>query len=175
MIFPNNLSIIHWPNPILLRSAPLFVDFQTPELDIFINNMFQVMKQSSGIGLAANQVATLARILVIHIPYKTGDLKSWHDKDYVLINPEIMTEEGTFNFREGCLSFPKQYENLDRAQKIRVRAQDQGGNYFEIEAEDLFATCLQHEIDHLNGIVFVDRLSNLKAEIIKKKMLKRKY
>jgi peptide deformylase len=120
------------------------------------------MKLSRGIGLAANQVNVLKRIIVINI-----------DKPYTLINPEITSREGKFKFKEGCLSFPSIFEDIERAQKIEVKAQDENGDPFSFVAEDLLAVCIQHEIDHLDGIVFTRRMSRIKAGFILKKILKK--
>ena len=124
--------------------------------------MHETMKLSRGIGLAANQVNVLKRIIVINI-----------DKPYTLINPEITSREGKFKFKEGCLSFPSIFEDIERAQKIEVKAQDENGDSFSLVAEDLLAVCIQHEIDHLDGIVFTRRMSRIKAGFILKKILKK--
>jgi peptide deformylase len=160
------LSILTWPAKALETKASL-VEVFDDELKQFVDNMFHAMRDSKGIGLAANQVGSLRRVIIMDIPH--GD----HSHSYTFINPEIITKEGTFKFKEGCLSFPHIFENVDRAEKITVKAQNISGEFFELEAEGLFAVCIQHEIDHLDGIVFTKRMSRLKADIVNRKMLKR--
>lgn len=161
------LPIIKYPAKALVTKASSVEIFDTPfdnTLELFVKDMHETMKAGKGIGLAANQVNVLKRILVIHIP---------ESSPHTFINPEIISKEGKFKFKEGCLSFPEIFEDIERSQKIKVKAQDVNGNYFEVEAEDLFAVCLQHEIDHLDGIVFTKHMSRLKASIINRKIAKR--
>ena len=158
------LDILQYPDPRLrLRAAPVVsVDAPVREL---IDNMAQTMYQAPGIGLAAIQVGVPKRVVVIDISQERNDLK-------VFVNPEIVMREGDAVMDEGCLSVPGVYEPVARAQKIRVRALDREGKPFELEADGLLAVCIQHEIDHLDGKVFVDYLSRLKQQRIRKKLEK---
>jgi peptide deformylase len=160
------LPIITWPAKVLETKASL-VEVFDDELKQFVENMFDTMKDSKGIGLAANQVGSLRRVIVIDIPHNN------HSHSHTFINPEIIKKEGSFKFKEACLSFPQIFESIDRSEKVTVRAQNIFGEFFELEAEGLFAVCIQHEIDHLDGIVFTKRMSRLKADIVNRKMLKR--
>lgn len=160
------LQIVEWPAKVLETKASLVTVFDD-ELKQFVQNMFQTMMSSKGIGLAANQVNDLRRVIVMDIPHND------HRHSYILINPEIIKREGKFKFKEGCLSFPEIFEDVERSEKVTVKAQNDDGVSFELEAEGLLAVCIQHEIDHLDGIVFTKRMSRLKAGIINKKMLKR--
>jgi peptide deformylase len=124
------------------------------------------MYQAPGIGLAATQVNVHRRILVC-------DVGVDGKQPYCLINPEIVSAEGTTNAEEGCLSVPEYYDFVDRAAVIRVRAYDPDGRPFELEAQGMLAVCIQHEMDHLEGKLFVDYLSDLKRERLKKKAVKK--
>lgn len=158
------LDILQYPDPRLrVRAAPVTtVDANVREL---IDNMAETMYQAPGIGLAAIQVGVAKRVVVIDISQERNDLKAF-------VNPEIVAHEGDAVMDEGCLSVPGVYEPVARAQKVRVRALDRDGNPFELEAEGLLAVCIQHEIDHLDGKVFVDYLSRLKQQRIRKKLEK---
>jgi len=158
------LDILQYPDPRLrVRAAPVTtVDADVREL---IDNMAETMYQAPGIGLAAIQVGVAKRVVVIDISQERNDLKAF-------VNPEIVAHEGDAVMDEGCLSVPGVYEPVARAQKVRVRALDRDGNLFELEADGLLAVCIQHEIDHLDGKVFVDYLSRLKQQRIRKKLEK---
>ena len=139
--------------------------------------MYETMRAHNGIGLAANQVGDLRRVLVMNIPYAGEETEGcekqwWHDKDFTCINPKIIEQSGKATGIEGCLSFPEIFEHVKRAKKIKVEAMDVEGKTFTLEADGLFSVCLQHEIDHLEGIVFVDRMSRLKAQLVHKKIQK---
>jgi peptide deformylase len=127
--------------------------------------MAETMYQAPGIGLAAPQVNSLERIIVV-------DISESKDSLLTLINPEIIATEGSAEQEEGCLSVPGIFAKVSRGEKIRVRAQDLTGKQIEIDADDILAVCIQHEIDHLDGKVFVDYLSRMKQDRIKKKMNK---
>lgn len=131
-----------------------------------VDDMFETMYEAPGIGLAATQVNVHKRVVVM-------DLSEDRSEPMVLINPEIekLTDEMD-QYQEGCLSVPGFYENVDRPQKVRVKALDRDGKPYELVAEGLLAICIQHECDHLNGKLFVDYLSNLKRDRIKKKLEK---
>lgn len=158
------------------------------ELKTFVKDMHETMAKAGGIGLAANQVNDLRRVVVIHIPWieppqddeegakEPDELLTkkewWHDKYFNLINPEITKVEGRCRSQEGCLSFPGIFENVDRNKIVHVKAVDENGKPFELDADGLFSICLQHEIDHINGIVFINRMSRLKAGLVKRKLSK---
>jgi len=159
------LPILEYPDPRLrMRAKPVTkVDDRIRRL---IDDMLETMYAAPGIGLAATQVDVLERIIVI-------DVSEHHNDPVCLVNPEILEREGSINSEEGCLSVPEFYEFVDRAQRIRVRALDREGEIVEFEAEDILAVCIQHEMDHLDGKLFVDYLSALKRERVKKRFTKR--
>ena len=157
-------AILHYPDPRLrLKANPV------PEVNDDVRrlaaDMAETMYQAPGIGLAAIQINELWRIVVIDISETRNQLQ-------VFINPEILYREGEQEREEGCLSVPGIYEPVIRANRIRLRALDRDGKPFELEAEGMLATCIQHEIDHLDGKVFVDYLSRLKQTRIRKKLEK---
>ncbi len=158
------LPILEFPDPRLrTRAAPVAqVD---DELRRLIDDMFETMYAAPGIGLAATQVNVHKRVLVI-------DLSEDHDQPLVLINPEIVGREGVEETEEGCLSVPGIYDKVSRAQKVRVRTLTRSGEQVEMEADGLLAVCIQHEMDHLEGKLFVDYLSELKRTRIRKKLEK---
>ncbi len=130
-----------------------------------VGDMFETMYAAPGIGLAATQVDVHKRIIVI-------DVSETSDQPLVLINPKILERDGQIVLEEGCLSVPGIYDEVERARHVKVAALDADGKPFELEAEDLLAVCIQHEIDHLDGKVFVDYLSPLKRQRIRKKLEK---
>ena len=138
-----------------------------------MDDMLDTMYASNGIGLAAVQVGILKRLVVIDADWRTDDTAS--RKPMKLINPEIVTtSDDSSVYNEGCLSFPEQYSEVERPQKVKVRYLDEQGDDQVIEADGLLATCIQHEIDHTNGITFVDHISRLKRDVILKKLAKAK-
>ncbi|MDO8704899.1 MAG: peptide deformylase [Sulfuricaulis sp.] len=157
-------TILHYPDPRLRRTAKP-VPKVNDEIRRLVEDMAETMYQAPGIGLAAIQVNETWRIVII-------DISETRDQLQVFINPEISSQAGEQEREEGCLSVPGIYEPVIRADTIQVRALDRDGNPFELEAEGLLATCLQHEIDHLDGKVFVDYLSRLKQTRIRKKLEK---
>jgi peptide deformylase len=132
-------------------------------LRTLIDDMFESMYASKGIGLAATQVNVHRRLLVV-------DVSEEHDQPLVLVNPEVVSREEVGKAEEGCLSVPGIYDEVERAQRIRVRALGRDGRPFEMQADGLLAVCIQHEIDHLDGKLFVDYLSELKRQRIRKKL-----
>jgi len=158
------LEILHFPDS-RLRSKAKPVDAVDDALRRLIDDMFETMYAAPGIGLAATQVNVHKRVVVI-------DLSQEQDDPRVFINPEILDREGEEEMDEGCLSVPGIYERVRRAERIRVRALDRDGQAFEYEADGLLAVCIQHEIDHLDGKLFVDYLSQLKRNRIRKKLEK---
>lgn len=158
------LTILHYPDPRLRRKAEPVARI-TPEIGKLIDDMAETMYAAPGIGLAAVQVNEAKRVVVI-------DISETRDQLQVFINPEILSHEGKQTLEEGCLSVPGIFDEVTRPARVRVRALDRNGKPFEIEAEGLLATCIQHEIDHLDGKVFVDHLSRLKQSRIRKKLEK---
>lgn len=158
------LKILHYPDP-RLRSVAQPVARVDDEIRTLVTNMAETMYQAPGIGLAAIQVDVAKRVVVIDISEQRNALK-------VFINPEIIERDGVQVSEEGCLSVPGIFDEVERASHIRARALNQDGAPFEIEAEGLLAVCIQHEIDHLDGKVFVDYLSRLKQTRIRKKLEK---
>jgi peptide deformylase len=156
-------------NPILERRAPKVTEFGTSELSDLVESMFETMYSAHGIGLAAPQIDIAKHITVIDI---TGGEEGHEPERLVLINPEITAKEGKITEEEGCLSIPSIREPVTRAKKVTARAQNIEGEWYEISGEDLLARALQHEIDHLNGILFVNHLSSLKRDLIKRRIRK---
>ncbi|MEN8762943.1 MAG: peptide deformylase [Thiogranum sp.] len=160
------LDILHYPDP-RLRTPAKAVDSIDDQLRTLVDNMFETMYQAPGIGLAATQVNVHKRILII-------DISKDQDQPMVFINPEILEKSGVEDMDEGCLSVPGIYERVQRAERIRLTALDLQGESFDLEAEGLLAVCIQHEIDHLDGKLFVDYLSQLKRQRIRKKLEKQR-
>jgi len=162
----SRLPIIEFPDP-RLRTVARPVAEVDSRIRTLIDDMFETMYAAPGIGLAATQVNVHERLLVLDVSEeKTSPL--------VFINPEILESEGSQVYQEGCLSVPGIYADVTRAEKVRVRALDREGQSFEIQAEGLLAVCIQHEMDHLAGKVFVDYLSPLKRELVRKKLAKQR-
>ncbi len=158
-----------YPDPVL-RTKTARVEKIDGSLDRLIQDMIETMHAAPGVGLAANQVGVSLQLAVIDL--STRENAEQRHPLYVIINPEIVSSEGSVVEEEGCLSIPDYSEKVKRAAKVKVRAQDRTGKPFEIEAEGLLAKALQHEIDHLNGFLFVDRLSPLKKNIFKRRVKK---
>ena len=159
-------KIFKYPSPVLRKKAEKVTEFDE-ELSQLINDMAETMYDAPGVGLAAPQIAISRQIVVIDISAKDEE-----NQLIVLINPEIITEEGSQVDEEGCLSVVDLTAKVKRFARIKVKACDLKGNCFEFEAEEWFARVIQHEIDHLNGILFIDRLSTLKRALYKKKRKK---
>ncbi len=157
-------TILEYPDPRLRTRAQTVTQFDA-ELGRLIDDMFETMYAAPGIGLAATQVDVHKRLLVI-------DISKDQDQPLVFINPAILAREGEASSEEGCLSGPEQFDDVKRAAKVRVRAQDRHGTVFEQDYDEVLAVCIQHEMDHLNGKLFVDYLSDLKRERIRKKLEK---
>ena len=160
------LTILEFPDPRLRTRAAPVRDFDA-SLARLIDDMLETMYAAPGIGLAATQVNVHLRLLVI-------DVSETRSEPQEFINPEILVREGTEQTEEGCLSVPQIYELVERAARVRVRAQDRRGACFERELDGLLAVCVQHEIDHLDGKLFVDYLSSLKRERIRRRLEKEK-
>lgn len=159
------LPILEFPDP-RLRTLAKPVEDVNDDIRRIIDDMFETMYEAPGIGLAATQVDIHLQIIVI-------DVSENKDEPLVFINPEIeVLDSDDFSYEEGCLSVPGFYEEVTRPEHVRVRALDRNGEAFEIKPQGLLAVCIQHEIDHLNGKLFVDYLSNLKRQRIRKKLEK---
>ena len=148
-----------------LRKIASPVDRVDDEVLTLIDDMFETMYAAPGIGLAATQLNVHKRVIVI-------DISENRDQPHVFINPEILHKEGELETQEGCLSVPEYFETVQRAKNIRVRALDRNGDRFELDADELLSVCIQHEIDHLEGKLFVDYLSALKRDRIRRKLIK---
>jgi len=155
------LEILKYPDK-RLRTIAKPVENVNNEIKKQVKDMFETMYDAPGIGLAATQVNFHQRLIVI-------DVSEECNEPLCLINPEIIEKNGEIEWEEGCLSVPNYYESVKRANKIKVSALNELGQSFEIEANEMLAVCIQHEMDHLNGILFVDHLSKLKQKRLKKK------
>lgn len=159
-------EVVKWPDPVLARRGEDVTVFDT-KLKNLVEEMFESMYAAQGIGLAAPQINISQRITVIDCSFKKNP-----DEKVVLINPEIIDRRGKQVEEEGCLSLPEIREKVSRAAWVKVRAQDLNGNQIEMEGEELLARAMQHEIDHLDGILFIDRLSRLKRDLVIRKIKK---
>lgn len=163
------LTILEFPDP-RLRTHAATVDVGTISGTDFqrrLDDMFETMYAAPGIGLAASQVDVHQRFMVI-------DVSEEHDAPLVFINPEILEKQGEQVYQEGCLSVPGIFADVTRADAITVRAHGRDGQPFEMQADGLLAVCIQHEMDHLEGKLFVDYLSPLKREMVRKKLAKQR-
>ncbi len=160
------LEILHYPEPLLKKTSVPVTVFDD-ELRQLAKDMADTMYDAPGVGLAAPQVGVLKRFIVM-------DCSTGEEPDDLIfaVNPEIVAREGDAVEEEGCLSVPGFFANINRAAQVRMRYQDLAGNTLERDADGLLAICIQHEIDHLDGVLFVDRLSPLKRSMFRKKYLK---
>ena len=158
------LTILEFPDPRLRKKAVPVADVDD-ELRGLIDSMFETMYAAPGIGLAATQVDVHRRLLIADVSHEKDD-------PHVLINPEVLEKDGGAVSEEGCLSVPGYFEEVERAEHIRVRYLDRNGSPVEKDAEGLLSICIQHEIDHLNGKLFVDYLSEAKRQRIRKNLIK---
>jgi peptide deformylase len=162
--FVSVLTVLEFPDEKLRKKADPVLDFDS-NLNQLVDNMFETMYEYKGVGLAATQVDRHQRIIVI-------DISEEKNQPLCLINPQIVEKEGAEVSEEGCLSVPGFFEKVERAEKIKLTASNPKGENFELQADDFLAVCIQHEIDHLDGKLFVDYLSSLKRQRIKKKLEK---
>ncbi len=162
----SELTILEFPDPRLRTRAVPVTRFDA-ELKQLVADMFETMYAAQGVGLAATQVNVHQRVLV-------ADMSEGRDQPLALINAEIVSREGSQVYQEGCLSFPGVYADVTRALKVQVKAQDADGNPITVEAEGPLAVCIQHELDHLAGKVFVDYLSPLKRNLLLKRLEKQR-
>lgn len=158
------LNILRYPDARLHKAAAPVTVFDE-SLKKLVRDMAETMYAAPGIGLAASQVDVHKQVIVI-------DVSERHDSLVVLVNPEIVEAAGVSDIEEGCLSVPGVYEIVERAERVKVRAFDQNGNPFTLEAQGLLAVCIQHEMDHLQGKVFVEYLSQLKQQRVRAKLAK---
>ena len=177
-----SLPIFTYPETVLSQVAKPVTEFNQ-DLEHLVKDMLYTMYHAPGIGLAAPQIGQSIRLFVLDVVYEREIVTASSGKEevrlsdfhpMVFINPEITGTSGTTTYEEGCLSVPGVYEEVKRFKSIKVKYQDLKGEFHEIEADDMLAICIQHENDHLNGMVFIERLSNLKKNFYKKKMLKEK-
>jgi len=159
-------EVVKYPDPVLAKRGEEVTVFDK-ELKKLVEEMFESMYVAQGIGLAAPQISISKRISVIDVSFK----KNPKDK-LVLINPEIVDRRGKQNEEEGCLSLPDIREKVSRAEWVKVKAQNEHGEWFDVEGEELLARAMQHEIDHLDGILFIDRLSRLKRDLVVRRIKK---
>ena len=158
------LEILEFPDPRLRKQAQPVVAFDAG-LKRLVADMFETMYEAPGIGLAATQVDVHRQLVVL-------DVSEHKDQPLVLVNPRILSKDGAQVYQEGCLSVPGIFADVERALSIKVAAQDVEGKPFELEADGLLAVCIQHELDHLQGKVFVDYLSPMKREMVRKRLEK---
>jgi peptide deformylase len=159
-------DVVKYPDPILAKKGEPVTEFNE-ELAQFVDEMFDSMYAAQGIGLAAPQIAVSKQITVIDVSFAENP-----DDKLVLINPEIIDRDGSLYEEEGCLSLPDINEKVKRSAWVKVRAQNVKGEFFEVEGEELLSRALQHEIDHLHGVLFIDRLSRLKRDLILRRIKK---
>lgn len=163
----SQLTILEFPDPRLRKVAAAVTDEEfNAELRTLVDDMLETMYQAPGIGLAATQVNVHKRVLVLDVSEENNDPRVFINPEIEVIDPEPM------GYEEGCLSVPGYFDLVTRPRKIRVKARDASGNSFELDAEGLLAVCLQHEVDHLDGKLFVDYLSALKRQRIKTRLSK---
>lgn len=158
--------IVKYPDPVLAKTGEKVVEF-TDELAQFVDEMWASMYAAHGIGLAAPQIGVSKQITVIDVNFKEKP-----EERLVLINPEIIEQQGKQYEEEGCLSLPEIRDKVHRAARVKVRAQNVKGEWFEVEGEQLLSRAIQHEIDHLHGVLFIDRLSSLKRDLVKRRIKK---
>jgi peptide deformylase len=162
-------KILHYPDKRLRVPGELVTDFG-PELQALIDDMAETMYAAPGVGLAATQIGVSKRLFIVDVSDGEGpnDLR-------IFINPEIISTDGKVDWEEGCLSFPGVHQDITRAERVTVRAQDRHGAFFELSADGLMAIALQHEKDHLDGKLMIDHLSALKRRIVHRAMQKRAH
>lgn len=176
------IPIYTYPEPVLSKKAAPVTEFNK-DLEKLVEDMLFTMYHAPGIGLAAPQVGHSIRLFVLDVDYDREVITNAEGKEevhlsnfgpWIFINPEITGTAETITYEEGCLSLPGIYEEVKRHKEIRVRYQDIKGQVHELNADDLMSICIQHENDHLEGIVFIERLSNLKKSFYKKQLTKAK-
>ena len=178
----DELTIVTYPDPVLSKKADEVTDFG-PDLERLVKDMLFTMYHAPGIGLAAPQVGKSLRLFVLDVDYDREEItnakgqEDWRLSNFnpkVFINPVITGTSGSTTYEEGCLSVPGVYEEVKRHLTVHVKFQNMKGEFEELDADDMLSICIQHENDHLDGVVFIERLSNLKKQFYKKKMAKEK-
>lgn len=162
-------KILTLPDPLLRKAAAPITEI-TKEVRTLLNDLAETMYDAPGIGLAATQVGAMVRAIVIDLGEREDE--SQPEGLFKLINPEIIDREGFSESEEGCLSIPDVRETVRRSARVVVRALDENGKTVELEGTGLFSACLQHEIDHLDGVLFIDRLTPVRRELVKAKIRK---
>jgi peptide deformylase len=160
-------TILHYPDK-RLRERGKRVEAVTPEIQQLVDDMAETMYAAPGVGLAATQIGECLQLFIVDVAEENAPSEL-----RVFINPEIIERDGELSWQEGCLSFPGVQEEVDRAAHVRVRAQDRNGKWFELEAEGLLAVAIQHEYDHLQGVLMIDHMGPLKKRLTHRKMVKR--
>lgn len=163
------LKILQYPDPIL-REKCKPVSSIDKRIQKILSDMAETMYEAPGIGLAASQIGIKERLIVVDVG--TDDEEKRTGRLYKIVNPEIVEKKGKTEYEEGCLSLPGVKDIVKRSAEVSIKGLDENGKEISLDADGLLAICLQHEIDHLNGILFIDHLSRLKREIIKSKLLK---
>ncbi len=158
------LDIVIYPEAVL-STAGEDVDVVDDDVRQLLDDLTETMYAANGVGLAAQQIGDLRRVCVIDIRNEDGEAGDLLQ----LVNPRVVQREGTLKWEEGCLSFPELYETVERSAKVQIEALDRDGNPLEVEGEGLLAVVLQHEIDHLDGVLFIDRVSRLKRRMALKR------
>lgn len=161
-------TILHYPDKRLREPGQPVTEFG-PELEKLVEDMAETMYAAPGVGLAATQIGEPVRLFIIDIA--TGDDEPSDLR--VFVNPEILEKDGVQQWEEGCLSFPGVHEEIERAERVKVRAQNEKGESFELEADGLLAVAIQHENDHLDGKLMIDKLGLIKKRLVHRSMLKR--
>ncbi|HJL17562.1 MAG TPA: peptide deformylase [Sandaracinaceae bacterium LLY-WYZ-13_1] len=161
-------TILHYPDKRLRNPGEPVADFG-PELEKLVEDMAETMYAAPGVGLAATQIGEPIRLFIVDVA--TGDDEPSDLR--VFVNPEILERDGSQTWEEGCLSFPGVHEEIDRAERVKVRAQDEKGETFELEADGLLAVAIQHENDHLDGKLMIDHLGLLRKRLVHRTMVKR--
>jgi len=160
------LKVLKYPDPILQTKAKPVTEITEADRKL-VSDMIDTMYAEKGVGLAANQVGILKRIFVASPDQVRG-------KELVFLNPEIVRSEGNIRESEGCLSVPEYYETVNRAKRVKLRAMNLDGQMVEVDAVDMLARIFQHETDHLNGILFIDRLGLLKKKLVRRSLSRKK-
>lgn len=159
-------EVIKYPDPVLARKGARVEEFG-PQLEEFVADMFESMYVAQGIGLAAPQIGVSQQITVVDLSFRKNP-----EEKFVFVNPMIVGRKGDQYEEEGCLSLPEIREKVRRSAWVRVRAQDAKGEFFEMDGEELLARALQHEIDHLHGVLFIEHLSRLKRDLVQRRIRK---
>ena len=159
-------EVIKYPDPVLARKGARVEEFG-PQLEEFVADMFESMYVAQGIGLAAPQIGVSQQITVVDLSFRKNP-----EEKFVFVNPMIVGRKGDQYEEEGCLSLPEIREKVRRSAWVKVRAQDAKGEVFEIDGEELLARALQHEIDHLHGVLFIEHLSRLKRDLVQRRIRK---